>query len=470
MPHLRPSSGANTRRRDGEDGAVLALSLVFLVVFAVLIGALLGQVSVNLKTTGVVQSRADRSYTADAAIEQAIQLTTIDPTKCTRSPVETLPSQSLNGRTATLTCKVIDDGGFPVGGQGWAAIINGNFSKSGGGSARLSGPIYVKGTISSSGGAIVDDGGSVSQFSATCPGSLTAPPLSVLEVKPTPPYRWQCTQVAAPNPDHTVPPIPTSVDPLPRTTGSCRVFFPGRYTVAPNLAARNYFVSGTYYFDNVGTWGSGGEIVGGHNPADPQLPSGSISPCVVNPASTDATPGGNGSGYGVQWIFGGNSSIVMGTGDRILLHTRVPGPNEPDATPGISFQTITADQAGGGYVTSTASPAVIDAGGGQPRFSSFGLMYTPNANVVLGGPVGTSVLQNGLVTKNLTIKLAAALDEATVIGLGTSASGQRLVEITAVAASPGEASVVARAVVEIRNTTNPPTVVIQSWRTTSESS
>ena len=84
--------------------------------------------------------------------------------------------------------------------------------------------------------------------------------------------------------------------------------------------------------------------------------------------------------------------------------------------------------------------------------------------------MGTSVLQNGLVTKNLTIKLAAAVDESTVIGLGTSASGRRLVEITAVAASPGEASVVARAVVEIRNTTNPPTVVIQSWRTTSESS
>ncbi len=459
-----PTSHGHKPRRNDDGGAVLALVLVFLTVTAVILSVTLGLINVNLKTTTVVQSRTDRGYTTDAAIEQAIQLVTVDPTKCTSG--ETLPPQTLNDRTATASCTVIDGGGFPVGGAGWAAIINGNLDKSNGGFARLSGPIYVKGTISASGKAIVDDGGSVYQYSPACPGSLTAPPIGVLEVKPTPPYRWQCTSAAAADPKHILPPMPSTVNPVPGGNGACRIFYPGRYTSAPALATKNYFVSGRYYFDNVGTWG-GNQIVGGNNPADPTVLASQISPCVANPAATDATQGKNGSGFGVQWIMGGNSRIALATGDRVLLHTRVPGPDEPNATPGVSFQAVTTDQASGGYTISNPGAPLLDAGGGQPLFSSFGLTYAPASDLILGGPVGTSVLQNGVVVRNLTIKLAAASDDTEIIGLGTSASGKRIVEITAVATSSGEATVVSRAVVEIRNTTSPPTVVIKSWRTTS---
>ena len=114
-----------TNRHQNEAGAVLALVLVFLTVTAVLLAVTLGLVDVNLRTTTVVKSRTDRSYTTDAAIEQAIQLIVADPTVCATTATQNLSPQSLNGRTATTTCKVIGTGGFPEGGEGWAAIITG---------------------------------------------------------------------------------------------------------------------------------------------------------------------------------------------------------------------------------------------------------------------------------------------------------------------------------------------------------
>ena len=457
----RPGPGDTDPRHEREDGAVLALVLVFLTVTAVLLGVTLGLVAVNLKTTSVVQSRTDRSYTTDAAVEQAIQRIVADPTICISLNPENLPSQTLNDRTATSTCKVTP-GGFPVGGNGWAAIITGNLHKQSGGKSNVNGPVYVRGTITGQGGEIIDDGGSVYQYSAATPCPLTAPSASVLVVKPTPPYSWQCTTLATPDPAHVLPPVPAAPK-APVTNGNCRTFFPGKYTSAPTLLSNNYFVSGTYYFEDIGQWSTAGSIVGGYNPDDPSP----LAACVANPKTTDATPGGHGGGYGVQWIFGGDSSLNLSSQDEVLLHTRSPGPDESGATPGISFQTVTA--AGGGYKLKPANTSVLDASGGQPAFTSYGLIYARDSNVSLVGPVGESVLRNGIVAHDVSIKISNSDSGSTVIGLGTSGTARRYVEITATATSSGEADVVSRAVVEIRNTTNPPTVVVRSWRTTSES-
>ena len=460
-------------RSKGEDGAVLALSLVFLVVFAVLIAALLGQVSVNLQTTGVVQSRADRNYTTDAAIERSLQILRLDPTKCTDAAETRLltqflnPKNTTNPRKATVTCQVSGSTGVLPGANGWAAIITGNLAKDAGGSANLNGPVYVGGGISA-GGSLIDEGGSVYQDQGSCPA--TQP--SGLTVRPTPPYRWQCTSIATPDAPHVLPAVPTAVGiPDPPTVGGCTIFKPGHYTAAPQLGARNYFISGVYYFDNVGPWaGNGGdEVVGGNNPSDPtNTGPGSINPCVADPEAADRAPGSHGSGYGVQWIFGGNSRLELKNNDKILLHTRAPGRTETATTPGISLQTVGANPPAG-YTSTDPNLEVVATKAGHPGFASYGLIYAPHADISISGPVGNTGLGNGIVVRNLAIKLSNGGNNAFQIGLGSSATGRRFVELKAVATSSGEANLVSRAVVEIRNTTNPPTVVVRSWRTTSES-
>lgn len=444
------------RRARSEDGAALVLALVFLAVFGVLIGILLGQVTVNLKTTPIVQSRIDRTYAADAAVEQGIQLLRLDPTKCYETASETLPPTNLNGRNATLTCKAVGGTGFSPGALGWAAVVRGDLSKQGGGQATISGPVFVAGSISASGGDVVVEGGSVLKRTAPCSGAISG-----LTVRPTPPYSLQCTSQTTPDPAHVLPPAPTANNPVPATPSpGCRVFFPGRYSVAPALLARNYFVSGTYYFEDIGTWITTGEIVGGFNSED----ANPLNACVADPAATDATPGSNGSGFGVQWIFGGTSRLAVSNNDRVVLHARVPGPDAPSASRGISFQAV-ASPAPAGYKVANPSGPVLDAGGGQPLFTSYGLIYAPDADVTLGGPVGTSVVPNGIVAHDLFIKLSASSPGSLVVGLGTSPSGRRLVELTARASSAGEADVVSQAVVEVRYPTNPPTIEVRSWRT-----
>ena len=114
------------------------------------------------------------------------------------------------------------------------------------------------------------------------------------------------------------------------TYGNCRVFYPGKYTIAPALIEQNYFVSGVYYFENIGSWEVpvGRTITGGSNP-------GRDAPAhrPVPARTPTARPGGGGTGFGVEWIFGGNSHLSFKNNDAFELHSRVPGPAETGADP-----------------------------------------------------------------------------------------------------------------------------------------
>ena len=47
--------------------------------------------------------------------------------------------------------------------------------------------------------------------------------------------------------------VPSTLAPVPTLNGSCKVFYPGKYTAAskPVLSGENYFRSGEYYFEDV---------------------------------------------------------------------------------------------------------------------------------------------------------------------------------------------------------------------------
>ncbi|MEJ7583295.1 MAG: hypothetical protein WKF43_04240 [Acidimicrobiales bacterium] len=448
-----------------DQGATLLLVLVFLTVFGVLIGAVLGAVDANLKTTSVVRNRAALTYAADAAIEEAVKRVAIDPTLCPDDGTNSrLPDQTLNARLVRTSCDVRPDGGAALGASGWAAILTGDLDKQNGGEARFAGPISVAGTISASGGPIVNEGGSVVQHDPKCEGELSAPAPGVLRVEPTPPYTWQCTTAPAPDPPHDLPPKP-DLPKGPLASDGCAVFFPGTYTDPPALSAENYFVSGVYYFESIGPWLIGdATIVAGSNPSD-TTDLGNL-PCRVG---ADAELGGGGSGFGVEWIFGGDSSISVGENSEIEIFSRVPGPGpkERGMTPRLSLVALPSPV--GDYLAADPPGGMLlDTAAAHPALALHGLVYAPSVDLRINEPNGAVTFQNGLVARSLLVNLTGAPSGDPVTAVDISPTNSRWAQLTATATSPDDPDVkplVSRAMVEIRNTTNPATVVVHSWRT-----
>jgi Tfp pilus assembly protein PilX len=97
-------SKQNLRRQlanNGDDGAILPMVLVMSVVVSLVIVALAGYVSTNLRYGDVVEERADRLAAADGGL---------------RFAVERLQTATKNGQSTTMTAIVeVDD-------QGTAAV------------------------------------------------------------------------------------------------------------------------------------------------------------------------------------------------------------------------------------------------------------------------------------------------------------------------------------------------------------
>jgi hypothetical protein len=180
-----------------------------------------------------------------------------------------------------------------------------------------------------------------------------------------------------------------------------------------------------------------------------------------NPAG-DATPGALPTGAGVEWIFGGSSTMSTANADNIELFSRVPAAAEgATTTPRISF--VAVPTTGAGYLAATAGSTVLDTSGGHPGFAVHGLIYAPNNDINLDGPVGRTTAHNGIVVHDFHVKLSGAAS-GTLFGVDTVAANQRLVVVTATVTSGGN-GISSRALVEVRNTTNPATIVVDSWRT-----
>src|SRR5947208_15083243 len=63
-----------------DDGTVLILALAFLGLFGLVVGTILGLATTNLKDTDVVRSLAATTYTADGAVDGAINAVRAQPT------------------------------------------------------------------------------------------------------------------------------------------------------------------------------------------------------------------------------------------------------------------------------------------------------------------------------------------------------------------------------------------------------
>ncbi len=135
---------------------------------------------------------------------------------------------------------------------------------------------------------------------------------------------------------------------MPSAYGSCRVFFPGKYTDPLTLTANSnyYFVSGVYYFENTLRISGDAKVVIG---------LGAIEGCTddldsVSYADYAAPFNHNQSGAGATLVFGGNGRLVVdnatpsttATGASLSINKRLVSPTETGvlSSEGVSVMSV----------------------------------------------------------------------------------------------------------------------------------
>ncbi|MCU7724381.1 hypothetical protein ODJ79_11700 [Actinoplanes sp. KI2] len=335
------------KRRPDDEGAVLILVLIVISVVAVVLGALLTYADTSLRTTINLRDQASAGADADGAVQAAInnlrngtstasgncfgssntltlpsfEGTTSAAVKCSSDPSTAVriqcPSLSNCNRPGNA---ILTLGTAP--GEDGLKITQPNSATS---TFRVHGGIYSNSTINVTSGSVTASSGVYAK--GACIGTIQSTP---------PP---QCSSSAA-NPlgddPGYAPKITTApaLQPLPACTTKNSVvkFSPGYYDDAAKLSDMMtnsskcsgslwWFQPGTYYFDfhNSGTnnnplldYGSNvwtindGTLVAG-------VPTGTLSASTAIPGAC-INPIDNPNASGVQFIFGGDSQMVVKAG------------------------------------------------------------------------------------------------------------------------------------------------------------
>ena len=327
-----------------DRGAILPLVLVMSLVIAIVIMALADYVATSLRYGNVVEERADRLAAADGGLRYAIErlgnsayagcLSNLGTTGFTIDfPVQ------VNGADVDVTCTKGSNGIGDI--KAWALIVtgqgvpNGQFhwsSQGGAGKTKLlGGPIWITDPGRSDLKAPIEiEDGDIWYHRADCENP--APPLTLESALTfTPDYRGTiCIEqtwdqvYSAPTVGAFAPVTDVSnTNPAPVIDGNgCRVFRPGRYTVAPSLGKNNYFQSGNYYFHNV-VLDIGGTVTAGwpdfNNFGDQQFVANAACDSAMSADST------SGSAPGATFYLGGSSKVEIGNKGSLEVMRRLQG-------------------------------------------------------------------------------------------------------------------------------------------------
>jgi hypothetical protein len=463
-----------------EEGATLIISLVFMVVFGLILAAVFTNAGANFRNTSVVRNTQNKAYSADSAIDWALQRVRNDDTICpnTQAGVVSLPGvPSFNGVTPTITCEVLS--GSVTGSSGYALVTvasstpsfttpGPNFAKS------VNGPVWSTGIDNSIDDVTVTNGDVYERNSgSTCSSDADKP--ANLTVTPSPPYGYHCddsktaADVLASIP-HAAPDVALATAAARPADGNgdddCRVFSPGRYT-SLELADDNYFRSGVYFFDDVGVIDiRKKQVVGGKAHAD-EAATTLLTACATDTSVVTSPSVG---GTGVKFILGGSSRIeVTNPSGRLELFSRHDGgPSEGQQD--LSVQTVTGSSGEWpGVWQSNLSTLDVDdivmsmENGTTPRVMIHGGVFTPNAKIDFDATNGArAYLLGGVVTGKLAIRQQATIDGLRVSI--TTGIGARQLRIIAKAGGSGERQMVSTLVGSITNNTDR-TINVNSWRT-----
>lgn len=295
---MHPVGGAVKSRPDRDRGAVLPLVLVLIVVAGFVVIPLMGYAMAVLRSNTIVSERTK----ATEAAKGGVRMVLADPRnvflECDGGGDLTPADPVLNGISVSVTCTEIEEIG-PLNALGFevpiAAVAN-----------QLGATVPV-------------------EFSGDRAESASVPPYPV-DPPSDPactsfrPEAWWCGQASPTAIDGTIwmpdlPQLPSTVRTatpfdMPSGFGGCRVYFPGRYTDALDLAGEIYFASGVYYFEQPITIADGADVVVGYGLDELSNPDCSddiqVAANVVGDPGTFDINGG-----GATWVFGADARLII---------------------------------------------------------------------------------------------------------------------------------------------------------------
>jgi len=340
-----------------DRGTILPIVLVISLVLSVVVVAVAKYVATTMRQGQVVEASADRLSAADGAMDNALEDLERGSSVCALTSLSSGSGytyslgDNINGVEPTITCQAV--GGNVNAVDAFAVIITGDGGQSGplltitngGNSAQaqktFEGPVYMAKTPRDSAPNVTMDfaatltieDGDLWYSNPTCPATDVDLP-SQLTITPQG-YGTKCLEETwqemfagrrPPEPavtDAAQFPDRSSTPPTPDSLG-CYVWPAGRYTSPPALAhnSYNYFESGDYYFDDVGTWAIGqAHVLAGY--------PGGAGPSIAGFKSNDTFSNNpcrnawSASGSGASFYMGGTSQIFIQQNGALEISGRV---------------------------------------------------------------------------------------------------------------------------------------------------
>ncbi len=446
-------SRAVSRLRQGgrDSGTSLVLALIFVVVGAVALGAILTFADASMRTTMAVRQQAINAAAADGAAKLAInQLRNGDYSYAGGNCFGTAPDFAVpnfqpagaNPIAAVVTCEPdvthsATEYGLaitPANRPGSAILTMAPLGSSengirldvaGGRTLRVHGDIYSNSTINVVQGSLVTN--TAVRARGTCSGTITSTPAPQCGLGSGPDPRSVDPNYAAP----TAPATPRTVPPC---SGANKLvtFSPGLYTdlVGLNNMMRSsgcrdsifHFLPGTYYFNfpGSGEWLiDTGYLVAGTPTSPlvagtaPSIPGACQSPIPPNPIP----PGGwvrPGPNSGVQFVFGGQSRVRVKAAEVEICGT-YSTTSPPIAVYGLKAA-VGSVPAQSGCITATPYPstgcAVIKSDN-SPNSAVYiqGTTYAPRAafDISLNNLTG-QVFRYGIIARTLLLAPTGSAD------------------------------------------------------------
>ena len=203
-----------------------------------------------------------------------------------------------------------------------------------------------------------------------------------------------------------IDPKPQSLDADGRETDgqpACRMFFPGLYQTAPQLAGNNYFAPGVYTFDFDAEWLISSALRGG-DPA-PQSEVAEAEPVISSVPRCAGAPE-PASPWGVTFVFAGGARMRVGTTARVELFSW----SERD----VALPNVVA---AANEVTEWANPAkptlsrdLVSVVGGEPEFILHAGVFAPWSAVTLAGEgAAIETIRNTVVVGRLELRADAPI-------------------------------------------------------------
>lgn len=388
--------------------------------------AISSYVFTGLRFGTIVEERADRLAAADGGLRYGIERLTLQSyAGCISGLGDSgytidFPGQ-VNGTDVEVTCQKVNNAMSTI--QGWAIVVTGEgvpvgspelLSQAGGGLMKLlGGPVYVSNPSETllKAPVTVEDG----DIWYTAPtGSSCADPAPTIDtanLKFTPKFRGL---ICAEQPwdelfTEPVQSVPTYAPADPTTSGTCKVFHPGKYTSMPTLASQNYFMSGEYYFENFTFKPEATDaqpkvtVIAGWANAD-QYGDQQFLPapdCEYAAAADQAS----GSASGATIYLGGTARIDIGNKGALEIMRRLQGNSL------VSVHALETN--GAGYLRSSltyADDIMTTANGTNHDMAIHGLIWAPRSSLTFGTVTNSAngQLLGGAVFAQINLKASAS--------------------------------------------------------------